>query len=272
MFNTDRLSHAYITDDSFADRLAMAVVCSARDVNRPCLICADCDKASRRIHPDIIEVKRLDNKLIISVDQIRELKQDVYIVPNEAMQKAYVVRDAEAMNTNAQNAFLQILEEPPGHAVFILCTESPAALLPTVRSRCVELKALPADGFADGGSGYAEGSADGGSDDASDGDAENDELEGLAGDFVDALVGDNVRLIECMFRIDKLDRFSMSQFLVLARGYVAAALRDGLSSGSSDSGALLVAESVLLKAEEMHALNVSAGHIAGYVCASVVSV
>ena len=63
-FDSKRLSHAYIVDTSFADTLAMAVVCSARNVDRPCNVCADCDKASRNIHPDIIEVVRIDNKHI----------------------------------------------------------------------------------------------------------------------------------------------------------------------------------------------------------------
>ena len=155
-FDSARLSHAYITDESFAGTIAMAVVCGARggacdNSNAdggnagPCESCAHCGKAARHIHPDISTIGRLDDKLIISVDQIRALRQDAYIIPNEAEQKAYIVTDADLMNINAQNAFLQILEEPPAHAVFILCTDNPAALLPTVRSRCVELKSQASD-------------------------------------------------------------------------------------------------------------------------------
>jgi len=259
VFNANRLSHAYITDDSFADTLAMAVVCSARGTERPCNKCTDCDKASRRIHPDIITVERLDNKLIISVDQIRALKQDVYILPNEAMQKVYVVKEADAMNTNAQNAFLQILEEPPAHAVFVLCTDNPVALLPTVRSRCVELKSLSGD--------------------------ESDEvlpegLEELAGDFTAALVGeagsfttDNVKLMECMFRIDKLDRHAFSVFLSQSREQIVSALREYSATCPPDKReALINADGVLTKAAEMLTLNVSSGHIAGFICASMIEV
>jgi len=155
-FDSSRLSHAYITDESLANHIAMAVVCSARDAARPCKQCSHCDKASRSIHPDIIiidkdRIKELDKetgrekvKPIVSVDIVRWLKRDVYVVPNDSMHKAYIVKDADTMNTSAQNAFLQMLEEPPKHAVFIICTDNPAALLQTVRSRCVETISKPA--------------------------------------------------------------------------------------------------------------------------------
>ena len=250
-FDSNRLSHAYIVDASFADTIAMAVVCSARDAKRPCGNCTDCDKASRHIHPDIITVSRLDNKHIISVDQIRALKQDVYILPNEAKQKVYVVNDADSMNINAQNAFLQILEEPPAHAVFILCTENPAALLPTVSSRCIELRSFSECEDAD--------------------DTPPDELEELACDFVDALAVDNVKLMDCMFRIDKLDRHAFVSFISLTREHVVSALRECSGVGASDKRAVLLqTDSVLTKAGEMLDLNVSSGHIAGFICASMV--
>jgi len=253
-FDSNRLSHAYISNDSFADTLAMAVVCSARDDNRPCMTCKHCDKASRQVHPDIITVKQNDNKLIISVDQIRELKQDVYIVPNDAEKKAYVVKDADTMNISAQNAFLRILEEPPAHAVFILSTDNPAALLPTVRSRCIELKSLSAGEYTD--------------------DISNrEELEDIVCDFAEALEGDNVKLMECMFRIDKLDRFALYDFLALAGKKVVSMLRESTTTGSADTRKNLVhAESVLLKAGEMLDLNVSAGHISGFICANLIQI
>jgi len=282
IFDTDRLSHAYIIDESFADTLAMAVVCSTRGSPRPCRSCIHCDKSSRHIHPDITVVGKLEDKLIVSVDQIRELKRDVYIVPNEAIQKAYVVNDADAMNANAQNAFLQVLEEPPAHAVFILCTNNPAALLPTVRSRCVELRSHAfTDSDESGGldeSGFSE---DSGTSEMSGG--ELSELERVADEFVSALAGDNVKLMECMFRLDKLDRISFSGFLGLAREKVALSLRNGslvyavsradaadAAGVAGNSRALVRAEGVLAKAGEMLDLNVSSGHIAGYICAGLV--
>ena len=259
-FSSDRLSHSYIIEGAFADMLAMAVVCDNRNGERPCMKCTHCDKASRHIHPDIMEVKRQDGKFIIGVDQIRALKQDVYIVPNEAEQKAYIVRESESMNANAQNAFLQILEEPPAHAVFILCTENTPALLPTVRSRCVNLKhgLFPSHEI--------------GSQTLFD-KADHNELEGISNDFVEALKGDNVKLMECMFRIDKLDRHALHSFLAITRENVVLSIKENLNQSNGDNEyrkKLFNAEDAILKAEEMLDLNVSAGNIAGYLCASMV--
>jgi len=218
--------------------------------------CVHCEKAARFIHPDITTVGRLDDKLIVSVDQIRDLKKDVYIVPNESLQKAYIVNDADSMNANAQNAFLQILEEPPGHAVFILSTGNPAALLPTVRSRCVELK--PRVGFetVPGPDAQAD---------------ENTELANFVTEFIGALASDNVKLMECMFRLDKFDRITFSGFLTLARESVALMFRAvSNDEASAKQKALVHAETVLIKAGEMLDLNVSTGNVAGYICASLI--
>jgi len=214
--------------------------------------CIHCDKASRHIHPDIIEVKKLENKSIIGVDQIRELKQDVYVVPNDAMKKAYIVRDADSMNTNAQNAFLQILEEPPAHAVFILCTNNPAALLPTVRSRCVDLKTrTPGTTTEDT--------------------HEFDDLEEIVSNFIEALKSNNIKLMECMFHIDKLDRNAFRDFLTLSRNEIIRSLRKNSSTASHNANkALINAENILIKAGEMLDLNVSPGHISGFICASLI--
>ena len=259
-FDSSRLSHAYITEADFADTLASAVVCGVRDGKRPCMKCTHCDKASRHIHPDIIYIDRLDSKLIISVDQIREIKQDVYIVPNEAEQKAYVVKNADSMNINAQNALLQILEEPPAHAVFILSTSNPAALLPTVRSRCVEIKLIPMEETA-------EDTAENSGNDSDD----TEELNDLADMFISALTKDNVKLMECMFRIDKLDRLAFNSFLTLTHEKIIISLRENLNDDKQEiRNALIKAEAVLTKAGEMLNLNVSSGHIAGYICASMI--
>jgi len=252
MLDTSRLSHAYITEDSFADTLAMAVVCCSGDENKPCRSCKHCEKASRHIHPDIISIGRLDNKLIITVDQIRELKRDVPVIPNDSEKKAYIVRDAGAMNINAQNAFLRILEEPPAHAVFILSTDNPAALLPTVRSRCVELKSMSVGEYIENIT-------------------NREELDVIIFDFIEALAGDKIKLMECMFRIDKLERLALHDFLSLVRGKVISSLRENPDTGSTETRNKLVhAEEVLIKAGEMLDLNVSSGHIAGFICASLI--
>jgi DNA polymerase III delta prime subunit len=252
----NRLSHAYIVTGVIAESIAMAAVCSCRDGNRPCEGCTHCEKAKRHIHPDITTVGRLADKREIVVDQIRELKQDVYIMPNEAGQKAYIVNEADTMNKNAQNAFLQILEEPPANAVFILNTANPAALLPTVRSRCVELKSRSA------------------ADDVTEHVSDRDGIEEITNDFITALTdGDNVKLVKCMFRLDKLDRLAFSDFINLAREKVVLSLKGDSKTGSPDKQKTLVsADGVLIKAGDMLSLNVSAGHISGMICASLIRV
>ena len=126
-----------------ARRLAAAAVCSGEGP-KPCGICRDCRKAAADIHPDILTVSRVRDdkgkaKQFITVDQIRALSADAIVLPNEAVRKVYILDEAETMNTAAQNAALKLLEEPPAGAVFLLCTTNPAALLPTVRSRCAHL-------------------------------------------------------------------------------------------------------------------------------------
>jgi len=103
---------------------------------------------------------------------------------------------------------------------------------------------------------------------------EPDDLSGLLDVFIDSLGNDNVRLMKCMFRIDKLDRLAFADFLTSARGRIALSLRESsicdlhVCTGSK-RGSLVYAESVLVKAEEMLNSNVNAGQISGMICASL---
>jgi len=287
-FDSGRLSHAYITDKSFAKYIAMAVVCSARTGARPCEKCIHCDKASRNIHPDIIiinkeKIKDIDKEAgkakvntFVNVDVIRWIKRDLYVIPNDSLQKAYIVEDADTMNGNAQNAFLKMLEEPPKHAVFILCTDNPSALFETIRSRCVELKPQP--GIKSDAKPGIKSDAKPGINQSSDPDTgttatdfENEDLKDLIDDFLKALSGDLMILMECMFRLEKLDRPAFSDFLIKAREKAIKILRDDIDNKSLPVRKKLAnAESILLKAGEMFDLNVSTGHIAGFICASMI--
>lgn len=144
------LSHAYIAasmSEGVRDRtvrtLSAAAVCSASD-NKPCGVCRDCRKANDGVHPDIIHVRRESDdkgklKKEIRVNQVRDMIGQAQIMANEANGKAFVIHEAELMNENAQNALLKLLEEPPRGVVLILSTATPAMLLETVRSRCIEL-------------------------------------------------------------------------------------------------------------------------------------
>ena len=143
--------HAYIISGpagenrlDFAIRLAAEMVCSGEG-NGPCGKCRDCRKAFERIHPDIIIATREKDKREITVNQIRELRQDAFIMPNEAERKVYIIEDADTMNTSAQNAILKTLEEPPAYAAFILLAENSDKLLSTVQSRCREMFLVPTE-------------------------------------------------------------------------------------------------------------------------------
>ena len=127
-----------------AKRLAAAAICEGQG-EKPCGTCRHCRKAYSGIHPDIITVGRLSDdkgkkKKQISVEQVRDMSADACMLPNEAKRKVYIIEDAESMNPSAQNAALKLLEEPPLGAKFLLCCTNAMQLLPTVRSRCAELK------------------------------------------------------------------------------------------------------------------------------------
>ena len=148
--DAQRLSHAYMISAldreeglRTARQLAAAAVCTDPE-QVPCGRCRACRKVRENIHPDVITIGRLEDdkgrkKREISVDQIRQLSRDAVVIPNEAERKVYIIEDADKMNLSAQNAALKLLEEPPRGVMFLLCAENAQLLLPTVRSRCVEI-------------------------------------------------------------------------------------------------------------------------------------
>ena len=137
-----RLSHAIVLSGTgnltdAARFIAAAHVCEGTD--RPCLRCRHCRKVLEGIHPDVSVVRDTEHREL-TVDAVRELRQDVYIRPNEAARKVYIIADSRQLNERDQNVLLKIVEEGPPYAAFLFCTETAAALLPTIRSRCVEWK------------------------------------------------------------------------------------------------------------------------------------
>ncbi len=141
------LSHAYlITGGSgasraaFAKRMAAAYLCAGE--RPPCGQCRACRKVAADAHPDVRCTAPAPDKREIAVDQIRSLRADAYVRPNEGRRKVYVIDPADSMNPAAQNALLKVLEDGPAYAAFLLPAENPGLLLDTVRSRC-ELLTLP---------------------------------------------------------------------------------------------------------------------------------
>lgn len=142
-----RISHFYLISGpggsgrhTLARLLAAAILC--RSPERPCLDCPVCRRVLEGNHPDFITVEDPEHKAT-SVKIVRRFREDVFIRPNESDHKIYLF--PQELGLEGQNALLKILEEPPAYGVFILLTDNPEKLLPTVRSRCTELKmqALP---------------------------------------------------------------------------------------------------------------------------------
>ena len=127
---------------TLARLLAAAILCKEQD--KPCLSCPACRKVLSGAHPDFITVDEPEKKTV-SVDLVRRARADIYVRPNEADKKIYLFPRGQDMGLPGQNALLKVLEEPPAYGVFMLLTDNPEKLLPTVRSRCTELTltALP---------------------------------------------------------------------------------------------------------------------------------
>lgn len=140
------LSHALIFSGpgermAAARYAAAAMECTARG-ERPCLACPDCRKVMRGIHPDVVFV-RDEEHAEISVDVVRRTRADAFIRPNEGARKIYIFEDCSLLTEKDQNVLLKTVEEGPAYAAFFFCTENAAALLQTIRSRCVEVKTAP---------------------------------------------------------------------------------------------------------------------------------
>lgn len=137
-----RMSHFYLIcgpegsgKHTLARLLAAAMVCAGED--RPCLGCPACRKILADTHPDLITVTDPEHKTV-PVKQIRQVREDMFVRPNEADKKIYLF--PQELNTEGQNTLLKVFEEPPSYGVFLLLAENPEKILTTVRSRCVELQ------------------------------------------------------------------------------------------------------------------------------------
>ena len=143
------LSHALLFTGSgprlAAARFAAAALECTAEGSRPCGVCAACRKVAEDIHPDVITVRDPEHKNI-AVDVVRQVRSDAYIRPNEGQRKVYLFPDCALLTEQDQNVLLKIVEEGPPYAAFLFCAENGAAVLQTLRSRCVELKLRPASG------------------------------------------------------------------------------------------------------------------------------
>ncbi len=145
LLQTDSLPHALIIEGgegsgktTLAFLLSQALAC--RESDAPCGVCEICRKIEEDICPDVITVDVAEDKKFITVDQIRALREEAFIRPNDCEVKIFIIRNAPRLNVQTQNMLLKILEEPPKDTYFFLLCESSAALLPTVRSRAPIVK------------------------------------------------------------------------------------------------------------------------------------
>ncbi len=107
----------------------------------PCGRCRSCKKIISGHHPDIILIEPAGD--MIKVDQIRALSDRLALKPYEAAKRVIIIRDAHKFNTEAGNTLLKTLEEPPEHTLFILTALQASDMLPTIVSRCQQVRFNP---------------------------------------------------------------------------------------------------------------------------------
>lgn len=139
-----RLAQAYVIEGplrgegmELAMRLLALLFCEAPDA--PCGKCRGCRHVADRTHADILWVEPEKKSRQISVDQVRGVRSRICQASFQGGWKAAVIVGADRLNPNAGNAFLKVLEEPPGRSLLLLLSEAPQFLLPTILSRCQRL-------------------------------------------------------------------------------------------------------------------------------------
>ena len=108
-----------------------------------CDCCAACVQAAAGVHPDFVAISRAEGRSEVLIEQVRELIARMATRPVRAARRVALIDDAETLGVPAQNALLKTLEEPPGHAIIFMVTQSERALLETVRSRMRPVRFAP---------------------------------------------------------------------------------------------------------------------------------
>ncbi len=136
------ISHAYLFagprgsgKTTIARLLAKALNCQNRkeDEAEPCNKCSSCLEINQGNAMDLIEIDAASNR---GIDEIKELKEGIKFVPVKSKYKVFIFDESHQLTKEASNALLKTLEEPPGHAIFILATTEIHKMIPTIISRC----------------------------------------------------------------------------------------------------------------------------------------
>jgi len=146
-----RLGHAYLfTGDQLEDLEVLAhLLAKTLNCLQPvktggiatdcCDECANCRKIADDLHADVHWARPESKSRVITIDQMRDLMQQIQLKPTETGYKIAVIAGADRLNVQAANAFLKTLEEPPPKSILILLSTEPARLLETILSRCLRL-------------------------------------------------------------------------------------------------------------------------------------
>lgn len=144
----NKVAHAYlfmgpsgVGKQAVARALAGALLCESPIEGDACGHCRSCRQNEGGNHPDLHIVGPVGTSL--KIEQIRELQKQVQYKPYQGQRHVYIMEKVDTMTQEAANSFLKTLEEPSGQTVFILSTDQPYALLPTILSRCQQCQFRP---------------------------------------------------------------------------------------------------------------------------------
>ena len=137
---TDKVAHAYLFSGprgtgktSTAKIFAKAMNCVKGPTSHPCNECEVCRHISEGESLDVVEIDAASNR---SIEDIRTLRETIKFMPAEGHKKIYIIDEVHMLTTEAFNALLKTLEEPPAHVIFILATTEPEKIPMTILSRC----------------------------------------------------------------------------------------------------------------------------------------